>query len=139
MLIGRYGYTFGIAFSGPMANPYLALTVLWKLVLMVLLTRLMLQIQLAETFICLPEERKEKQVLLICHQHFVTLLKHWKQMKWFRQALGNRLIYTNFLDARNMEWAAMLPLFLWKLITTWTFIKELNLRKSGYAWFSFFF
>ena len=62
------------------------------------------------------------------HTHFVTLLKHWKQMKWFVKLWVIISIQTSLM--RNVwNGQAMLPLFHnGKLITTWTFIKELNLK-----------
>ena len=51
-----------------------------------------------------PEERKEAGIIDL-PSTLRNALKALKQMKWFRQALGNH-IYTNFLDAKRMEWAS---------------------------------
>ena len=74
-----------------------------------------------------PEERKEAGIIDL-PSTLRNALKALETDEVVRQALGNH-IYTNFLDAKRMEWAAMLPLFHnGKLITTWIFIKKLNLK-----------
>ena len=112
----------------PMANPYLALAVLLEAGLDGIINKIDAPDPVETNIYSMsPEERKEL-VLLICHQHFVTLLKHWKQMKWFAKLWVIISIQTSLM--RNVwNGQVMLPLFHnGKLITTWTFIKKLNLK-----------
>lgn len=108
----------------PMANPYLALAVLLEAGLDGIINKIDAQIQLKQISTQCLLKNVKKQVLLICHQHFVTLLKHWKQMKLFVKLWVIISIQTSLM--RNVwNGQAMLPLFHnGKLITTWTFIKN---------------
>ena len=120
----------------PMANPYLALAVLLEAGLDGTKLMLLNQLKLTSTQ-CLLKNVK-KLVLLICHQHFVTLLKHWKQMKWFVKLWVIISIQTSLM--RNVwNGQVMLPSFHnGKLITTWTFINKLNLKIRSNLVFFFF-
>ena len=90
----------------------------WKPDLMVSLIRLKLQLQLKQTSTQCLQKNVKRLVSLICPQHYVMLLKHWKRMKWFVKHWVIISIQTSLM--RNV-WngkAMLLSFHNGKLITT---------------------
>ena len=90
----------------------------WKPDLMVSLIRLKLQLQLKQTSTQCLQKNVKRLVSLICPQHYVMLLKHWKRMKWFVKHWVIISIQTSLMRNVWSGQAMLLSFHNGKLITT---------------------
>ena len=89
----------------PMANPYLALAVLLEAGLDGIINKIDAPDPVETNIYSMsPEERKEAGIIDL-PSTLRNALKALETDEVVRQALGNH-IYTNFLDAKRMEWAS---------------------------------
>ena len=102
----------------PMANPYLAMAVLLEAGLDGIINKIEAPAPIETNIYSMSPEERKRLVSLICPQHYVMLLKHWKRMKWFVKHWVIISIQTSLMRNVWSGQAMLLSFHNGKLITT---------------------